>query len=125
MQRCRWFDECKRKRNNDGIKTLAEKHQSGLRCSHFTNDFWPHRLARPRTSDFHSANRGSNPLGVNLKETLAQSVEHLTFNERVDGSSPSSLKLKHSRKLECFFYSVNFCFLDTIFKIWIISYALL
>ena len=24
-------------------------------------------------------------------ETLAQSVEHLTFNERVDGSSPSSL----------------------------------
>ncbi len=25
-------------------------------------------------------------------ETLAQSVEHLTFNERVDGSSPSSLK---------------------------------
>ena len=56
------------------------------------NDFWPHRLARPRTSDFHSANRGSNPLGVNLKETLAQSVEHLTFNERVDGSNPSSLK---------------------------------
>ena len=60
---------------------------------------WPHRLARPRTPDFHSDNRGSNPLGVNnyrqefllLHETLAQSVEHLTFNERVDGSSPSSL----------------------------------
>ena len=51
---------------------------------------WPHRLARPRTPDFHSDNRGSNPLGVN-EETLAQSVEHLTFNERVDGSSPSSL----------------------------------
>ena len=67
------------------------------------NDFWPHRLARPRTSDFHSANRGSNPLGVNLKETLAQSVEHLTFNERVDGSSPSSLKLKHLVS-RCFFY---------------------
>lgn len=52
----------------------------------------PHRLAWPRTPDFHSDNRGSNPLGVN-NETLAQSVEHLTFNERVDGSSPSSLKL--------------------------------
>ncbi len=53
---------------------------------------WPHRLARPRTSDFHSGNRGSNPLGViKYFETLAQSVEHLTFNEGVDGSSPSSL----------------------------------
>ncbi len=31
----------------------------------------PHRLARSRTSDFHSANRGSNPLGV-IFETLAQ-----------------------------------------------------
>jgi hypothetical protein len=51
---------------------------------------WPHRLARPRTLDFHSSNRGSNPLGVKY-ETLAQLVEHLTFNERVDGSSPSSL----------------------------------
>lgn len=51
---------------------------------------WPHRLARPRTQDFHSWNRGSNPLGVMI-ETLAQLVEHLTFNERVDGSSPSSL----------------------------------
>ena len=55
---------------------------------------WPHRLARSRTPDFHSDNRGSNPLGVN-PETLAQSVEHLTFNERVDGSSPSSLN--HSK----------------------------
>ena len=24
----------------------------------------PHRLVRPRTQDFHSCNRGSNPLGV-------------------------------------------------------------
>ncbi len=34
------------------------------------NEKWPHRLAWPRTPDFHSDNRGSNPLGVN--ETLAQ-----------------------------------------------------
>jgi hypothetical protein len=62
----------------------------------------PHRLARSRTSDFHSGNRGSNPLGVNIEseqrfallampESLAQLVEHLTFNEGVDGSSPSGL----------------------------------
>lgn len=52
----------------------------------------PHRLARSRTSGFHPGNRGSNPLGVNvLFETLAQPVEHLTFNERVVGSSPTSL----------------------------------
>ena len=35
-----------------------------------------------------------------LYETLAQSVEHLTFNERVDGSNPSSLKfLSHSTSI--------------------------
>ena len=54
---------------------------------------WPHRLVWPRTPDFHSGNRGSNPLGVKV-EALAQSVEHLPFKERVDGSSPSSLKQK-------------------------------
>ena len=59
---------------------------------------WPHRLAWSRTSDFHSGNRGSNPLGVNMNEALAQSVEHLTFNERVDGSSPSSLITFHSAR---------------------------
>ncbi len=52
---------------------------------------WPHRLARSRTPDFHSDNRGSNPLGVIVIETLAQLVEHLPFKESVDGSSPSSL----------------------------------
>jgi hypothetical protein len=68
---------------------------------------WPHRLARSRTPDFHSDNRGSNPLGVNNKaflsyssparvaknvqESLAQRLEHLTFNEGVDGSNPSRL----------------------------------
>lgn len=56
---------------------------------------WPHRLAWSRTPDFHSDNRGSNPLGVIVlcvvHESLAQSVEHLTFNEGVDGSSPSRL----------------------------------
>lgn len=58
---------------------------------------WPHRLARSRTPDFHSDNRGSNPLGVSvfLYESLAQSVEHLTFNEGVDGSSPSRLIFFH------------------------------
>ena len=25
---------------------------------------WPHRLARPRTPDSHSGDRGSNPLGA-------------------------------------------------------------
>ncbi len=55
---------------------------------------WPHRLVWPRTPDFHSDNRGSNPLGVNnIYESLAQLVEHLTFNEAVDGSSPSRLNL--------------------------------
>jgi hypothetical protein len=67
---------------------------------------WPHRLAWSRTPDFHSDNRGSNPLGVTF-ETLAQLVEHLTFNEGVDGSSPSSLiplqtdrVLDHKRSLK-------------------------
>ena len=62
--------------------------------------FWPHRLVWPRTPDFHSVNRGSNPLGVILAhatvhgcfyESLAQRLEHLTFNEGVDGSNPSRL----------------------------------
>lgn len=35
----------------------------------------PHRLARSRTPDFHSDNRGSNPLGViSNDESLAQLV---------------------------------------------------
>jgi hypothetical protein len=39
------------------------------------NEKWPHRLARPRTPDFHSDNRGSNPLGV-----ITEQVEsHLLF----------------------------------------------
>lgn len=57
---------------------------------------WPHRLVWSRTPDFHSDNRGSNPLGViNFffrLESLAQRLEHLTFNEGVDGSNPSRLK---------------------------------
>jgi hypothetical protein len=68
----------------------------------------PHRLARSRTPDFHSDNGGSNPPGVNsvrqctkrclirlatLIGSLAQRLEHLTFNEGVDGSNPSRLKV--------------------------------
>ena len=65
---------------------------------------WPHRLVRSRTPDFHSDNVGSNPAGVILKRvrsscgstcllgSLAQRLEHLTFNEGVDGSNPSRLK---------------------------------
>ncbi len=63
----------------------------------------PHRLARPRTSDFHSGNRGSNPLGVN-NESLAQLVEHITFNDGVDGSSPSRLISFFSRLLYLNFF---------------------
>jgi hypothetical protein len=61
---------------------------------------WPHRLAWPRTPDFHSDNRGSNPLGVNTLpkgkryRDISSVVEHLTFNEGVDGSSPSCLNCK-------------------------------
>ncbi len=44
-----------------------------------------------RTLDFHSNNRGSNPLGVTY-EALAQLVEQFPFKEWVDGSSPLSLK---------------------------------
>lgn len=65
---------------------------------------WPHRLAWPRTSDFHSGNRGSNPLGVISKKkygSLAQRLEHLTFNERVEGSNPS-------RPISFFFLSKTF-----------------
>jgi hypothetical protein len=71
---------------------------------------WPHRLVWSRTPDFHSDNRGSNPLGVSTShcyngkanvavqffcsfESLAQRLEHLTFNEGVDGSNPSRLTL--------------------------------
>ena len=60
---------------------------------------WPHRLAWPRTSDFHSGNRGSNPLGVITKKkygSLAQRLEHLTFNERVAGSNPVGSSINNS-----------------------------
>jgi hypothetical protein len=37
---------------------------------------------------------GSNPASPAIYEPLAQSVEHLTFNQRVEGSSPSWLTLR-------------------------------
>src|SRR5690606_16612591 len=46
-----------------------------------------------KTPPFHGGNRGSNPLRVTKFEPLAQSVEHLTFNQGVEGSSPSWLTL--------------------------------
>src|SRR5699024_12618395 len=36
-------------------------------------------------------------------EPLAQLVEHLTFNQRVSGSSPLWLTKKHFSKVKCFF----------------------
>ena len=36
---------------------------------------------------------GSNPSTPAISEPLAQSVEHLTFNQRVEGSSPSWLTI--------------------------------
>ena len=58
------------------------------------------RSSRPvgqgvKTPPFHGGNRGSNPLRVTIfpsyYEPLAQLVEHLTFNQGVEGSSPSWL----------------------------------
>ncbi len=31
---------------------------------------WPHRLARPRTPDSHSGDRGSNPLGATMNHSI-------------------------------------------------------
>jgi hypothetical protein len=44
-----------------------------------------------KTPPFHGGNRGSSPLRVTIYETLAQLVEHLTFNQGVEGSNPSCL----------------------------------
>ncbi|CDN43411.1 hypothetical protein BN871_CX_00070 [Paenibacillus sp. P22] len=46
-----------------------------------------------KTPPFHGGNRGSNPLRVTIFEPLAQLVEHLTFNQGVEGSSPSWLTI--------------------------------
>ena len=40
---------------------------------------------------------GSNPSSPANKEPLAQLVEHLTFNQRVEGSSPSWLTIFNKR----------------------------
>ncbi len=40
---------------------------------------------------------GSNPASPAICEPLAQLVEHLTFNQRVEGSSPSWLTLFYFR----------------------------
>jgi hypothetical protein len=43
--------------------------------------------------DFDSVTPGSNPGSPAIYETLAQLVEHLTFNQGVEGSSPSWLTI--------------------------------
>ena len=91
---CKDIDDCllrKRKRDHDSLISLCKNKADTLKLNPFFA--WPHRLARSRTSDFHSANRGSNPLGVNIRD-FSSVVEHLTFNERVDGSNPSSLNFQ-------------------------------
>ncbi len=41
---------------------------------------------------------GSNPASPAIYEPLAQLVEHLTFNQRVEGSNPSWLIMKNSHE---------------------------
>ncbi|SYX85834.1 conserved protein of unknown function [Paenibacillus alvei] len=70
-----------------------------------TTTIWPVGQG-VKTPPFHGGNRGSNPLRVTTSilvgvtwrtamflhhEPLAQLVEHLTFNQGVEGSSPSWL----------------------------------
>ena len=118
---------------------VQKKPTLSLYKKEFQNRKWPHRLVWPRTPDFHSDNRGSNPLGVKITlcyktfyyagfagiekmiksknkdfiskkalfESLAQRLEHLTFNEGVDGSNPSRLTfLSHIK--EYFHYATHF-----------------
>ena len=44
------------------------------------------------TRDFHSRSTGSNPVPT-TNDTLAQSVEHVAVNHRVEGSSPSGVAI--------------------------------
>ncbi len=84
---------CKRKRDHDGLG-LAEK--AGWSSIYHLLNSWPHRLVGLGHQIFILITGVRIPLGSILFETLAQSVEHLTFNEGVDGSSPSSLKFLSS-----------------------------
>ena len=43
----------------------------------------------PKSSAFHAEVTGSNPVRDTKYSSLAQSVEHLTVNQRVVGSSPT------------------------------------
>jgi hypothetical protein len=43
--------------------------------------------------------------GMQLCDLVAQLVEHLTFNQRVAGSSPAQITTAHSFRLDCSNYS--------------------
>jgi hypothetical protein len=49
---------------NGGTSLVRSAIDDFLASSNKEAQAWPHRLARSRTPDFHSDNRGSNPLGV-------------------------------------------------------------
>ena len=67
------------------IRLLTEGSLVRTQLGEFT---WLHGQA-VKTSPFHGGNTGSIPVGVIIYSSIAQSVERMTVNHDVVGSSPT------------------------------------